>query len=184
MKPALAPALLACFFLLGGLLPAAPISATDADGRPVVLNAPGKVTAVISSSPETQDQTRAAGRVLDVYRGRADFQLVIVVDLRGSFAGIVPGIVKGRMRDELDKEAVRLTPAYRANGNAKNPRPDMESVPDFDGTVSKPLGWAETPGKLRVVLFGPDGIKIAHWDDLKPADYPKLHAAATRALGL
>ena len=184
MKPAPALPLLAFLGLLAVATAAAPILATDADGRPVAVNAPGKVVAVLSSSPATQDQTRAAGRVLDGYRGRPDFRLVIVVDLRGSFAGVVPGIVRRRMRDELDKEAVRLAPFYRANGNANDPRPDMESIPDFDGTVCKPLGWAETPGKLRVVLFGADGKPLAHWDDLQPADYPKLHAAARQALGL
>jgi len=160
---------------------AAPIDATDVDGRPLRLNAPGAVTAVISSSPATQQQTRDSGKALDRFRGRADFRLVVVVDLHGSMAGIVSGYVRDRMRHDLDTEAERLKPAYQANGNAHSPRPDLEGVVDFDGKLVDALQWERDAGKLRVTVFAKDGHEAARWADLK--DYAELEKTVARALG-
>jgi hypothetical protein len=168
--------------LLGtAIAPAAPIAATDVDGRAVRLNAPGAVTAVISSSPATQQQTRDSGKALDRFRGRADFRLVVVVDLHGSMAGIVSGYVRDRMRHDLDTEAERLKPAYQANGNSHPPRPDLEGVVDFDGQLVDALRWERDAGKLRVTVFAKDGREAARWADLK--DYAELEKAVARALG-
>lgn len=159
---------------------AAPLPATDVDDRPLILNAPGAVTAVISSSPDTQNATRDAGAQLDRYRGRADFRLVIVVDLRDSLAGIVGGYVRDRMKQNLDAEALRLRPFYRANGNPHNPRADLEAIPDFDGKIVDSLHWDKDPAHLRVTVFGRDGHLLHHWDDLK--DYRELDAVVTKEL--
>ena len=159
---------------------AAPLPATDVDDRPLILNAPGAVTAVISSSPDTQNATRDAGAQLDRYRGRADFRLVIVVDLRDSLAGIVGGYVRDRMKQNLDAEAIRLRPFYRANGNPHDPRADLEAIPDFDGKIVDSLHWDKDPAHLRVTVFGRDGHLLHHWDDLK--DYRELDAVVTKEL--
>ncbi|MDE1169919.1 MAG: hypothetical protein PW734_01710 [Verrucomicrobium sp.] len=174
--------LLLLFLLLALPLHAAPVEGTDVDNRKTVLNASGRVGVVLSSSPATQKATREAGRVLDAYRGRPDFQLFIVVDLRGSIAGALPPIVRGEMRENLNGEAKRLAPFYAANGNAENPRGSLEAFSDFDGKLSRSLGWAETPEKLRCVVYGKDGQEAARWDDLR--DYAALQAAVKKALGL
>ncbi len=167
--------------LLGSVsVQAASLQAIDVDDRPVVLNSPGAVTAVISSSPDTQNATRDAGAQLDRYRGRPDFRLVIVVDLRDSLAGIVGGYVRDRMKQNLDAEALRLRPFYRANGNPHNPRPDLEAIPDFDGKIVDSLHWDKDPARLRVTVFGRDGHVLRRWDDLK--DYRELDAAVTKGL--
>ena len=159
---------------------AAPLGVTDVDGRSVVLNAPGAVTAVISSSQDTADATRDAGAVLDRYRGRADFQLVIVVDLRDSLAGIVEGYVRSRMKQNLDAEAVRLRPFYLANGNHHDPRPELEAIPDFSGQVVDALHWDKDASRLRVTVFGRDGRLLRRWDNLK--DYRELDAVVSKEL--
>jgi len=156
------------------------LDATDADGHRVVLNAKGTVTAVISSSPDTQDRTREAGALLDPRRGRKDFRLAIVVDLRDSLAGIVPDFVKSQIRSNLDTEAKRLVPFYRKNGNPGNPRPDLVAIPDFDGKLVDALGWDPDDDKLRVSVYGRDGQLVKSWTDLKkPAE---LDAAVAKAL--
>ncbi len=157
-----------------------PIAAVDVDGRPVQLNATGKITAVLSSSPDTQDRTRTAGAALDRFRGRKDFGLVIVVDLRGSLAGLAQGYVRDRMKRDLDSEAERLRPSFAANGNTGNPRAELEAVADFDGAVVDALRWNKDSGKLRATLFGPDGREIRKWDDLR--DPRELDRAATRSI--
>jgi len=172
---------LAFLLLLGSVAAeAAPLPATDVDDRAVVLNAPGAVTAVISSSPQTEKATRDAGAQLDRYRGRADFRLVIVVDLRDSLAGIVGGYVRDRMKQNLDAEALRLRPFYRANGNPRNPRADLEAIPDFDGRTVDSLHWDKDPAHLRVTVFGRDGHLLRRWDDLK--DYRELDTVVTQGL--
>ena len=167
--------------LLVSSLRSAPLEAVDADGRHMTLNAKGTLTAVISSSPDTQDRTRAAGQVLDLYRGRSDFRLIIVVDLRDSLAGIAPDFVKSQIRHNLDDEAKRLTPFYRKNGNGGNPRADLSAIPDFDGKLIDALQWKPDDDLLRITLFGKDGKPIRTWDDLqKPA---LLADAVAKALG-
>ena len=162
-------------------LPAAPLDAVDADGHHMTLNAKGFITAVISSSPDTQERTRTAGQVLDAYRGRSDFRLIIVVDLRDSLAGIAPDFVKNQIRNNLNDEAKRLVPFYRKNGNSGNPRADLSAIPDFDGKLIDSLQWKPDDDLLRITLFGKDGKPIRTWDDLqKPA---LLADAVAKALG-
>lgn len=175
--------LLATAFFALGPVPtrAVALQADDVDGKPVRLNAPDAVTAVISSSPETQVRTREAGARLDRFRGRHDFRLVIVVDLRDSLAGMVTGYVKGRIRKDLDAEAERLRPFYRANGNLRDPRADLATIPDFGGTAVDRLHWDKDASRLRVTVFGTDGRELKKWDDLK--DPSELDRAVSAALG-
>ena len=158
----------------------AAIEAVDIDGHTLTLDAPGHVTAVISSSPETQNRTRDAGGLLDRYRGRTDFRIVIVVDLRSSFAGVFPGIVRSQMRESLEAEAARLKPFYLAHGNPRNPREETEAIADFDGALCEKLAWADTPDRLRVVVFGRNGKELGRWSDL--TDYAPLQKTVSAAL--
>ncbi len=176
------------FFLLGllALAPAAfavspsPIHAVDADGHPAVLNAKDAVTAVLSSSPDTQDRTRKAGAILDPYRGRKDFRLIVVIDLHDSLAGIVPDFVKSQIRHNLDDESKRLIPFYRKNGNPGDPRRDAVAIPDFDGKLIDALSWNTDDDLLRVTVFGREGRVLHYWEDLQKID--DLYGVVTKAL--
>jgi hypothetical protein len=161
--------------LLAGLLPltaavnpapapAPKIKAVDADNHTIILNRPGVITVVIGTSEDSQDAARRAGKAMYPFQGRPDFQLIVVVDLRGSIAAWVPSVVIDHMRRSLDGEAIELKPYYLANGNKQNPRHFCHVVPDFKGTVVPQLDWNGTPDQLHAIMFGADGRELEHWD--------------------
>jgi hypothetical protein len=170
---------LAVLFVLStgsGLLAAAPapavvplthkIKTVDADNHTIVVNKPGMVTLLIGTDEDSQDAAREAGRTVYPLRGRPDFQLIVVVDLRNSMATWVPNIVLGQMRASLDQEAVLLKPYYLKNGNKSNPRATSYVVADFNGSICPQLGWPNGADDLRGILFGADGHEIKRWDKL------------------
>lgn len=142
------------------------IRAMDADNHLVLINHPGVVTIVLGTSEDSQDAARAAGKVMYPLQGRPDFQLIVVVDLRGSIATWVPSMVLSRMRTSLDEEAIELKPYFLKNGNKSNPRTTSYVVPDFSGTVCPQLGWTDNSDNLRGILFGIDGKEIQRWDKI------------------
>lgn len=174
-------ALVVAFFAVGMLPAGAELRVKDADGVERRLDEPGRVTAVIYSNPEVQQWTRQAGAALDKFQGRADFRIVVVVDLRGTMADWAPGYTVRRMQRDLNAEARRVAPFYARNGNSTDPRPDMSVVPDFKGVVCQALGWKQPAGRRRVVLFGKDGKEAWRSEDL--TDLAAWRRAAAEALG-
>lgn len=166
--------------------PAAPANrvrkfrAVDADNRTILLNHPGVVTLVLGTSEDSQDAARAAGRAMYPLRGRDDFQLIVVVDLRDSLATWVPSIVLGQMRSNLDHEAIELKPYFLKNGNKSNPRNSSYVIPDFKGTICPQLGWTGSSDNLRGILFGTDAREIQRWDKID--DMAKLQTDVRAAI--
>lgn len=163
-----------------GFAAAAAVSVTDADGVVRRLDEPGRVTVVIYSNPALQDWTRKAGASLDKFQGIPEFRSVVIVDLRKSMADWAPGYTIRRMQKDLDKEAGRITPAYRSNGNKKNPRPDVSAVADFKGEACKAVGWTEPANHKRVVVFGIGG-KVVYRSE-EAAEFSALQKAVAKAL--
>lgn len=149
-----------------GTPPARPrkIRAIDADNRNIWLNRTGMITVIIGTNEDSQDAAREAGKAMYPFQGRRDFQLIVVVDLRDSIANWVPSMVTGRMRVSLDQEAVELKPWFLKNGNKSNPRWSSHVVPDFSGTICPQLGWKDSSGSLRAILFGVDGRELMRLD--------------------
>ncbi|MDR1192258.1 MAG: hypothetical protein LBK60_11460 [Verrucomicrobiales bacterium] len=171
----------ASFFLLAATVSGAElIKAADVDGRERVLNEAGKVHVVIYSNEDVQDRTRAAGRALDEFQGLPEFRSVVVVDLRDSLANLAKSYTQRRMVRDLDAEALRVTPFYRKNGNAGDPRREVSAVADFSGELSVRLGWREPAETLRVIVFDRHGREAARWEDLK--DYRPLTLAVKKLL--
>ncbi len=150
------------------------LRALDADNHNILLNRPGSITLLIGTSEDSQEGARQAGKAVYPFRGRPDFQLIVVVDLRDSLATWVPSIVIAKMRSSLDQEAVDLKPYYLKNGNKSNPRTSTYVIPDFTGTVCPQLGWTKTSDDLRGILFGIDGREIERWDKID--DMAKLQS--------
>jgi len=146
--------------------------AVDADNHTVLINRPGLVTLLLGTSEDSQDAARAAGAAMYPLRGRPDFQLIVVVDLRDSIATWAPSIVLSQMRSNLDQEAIALKPYFLKNGNKSNPRPSSYVIADFSGTICPQLGWTEGSDNLRGILFGVDGREIERWDKIE--DMTKL----------
>jgi hypothetical protein len=167
---------------LFGHNPATPprhIKAVDADGHTLLLNRTGVVTALIGTSEDSQDAARQAGEAMHPFQGRADFQLIVAVDLRGSMANWAPSFATERMRSNLDEEAVELKPFFLKNGNRSNPRSSCHVVPDFDGKLFNALGWPQPSGNLRAIVFAANGKEYQRFDQVPNMDvlYNSVRAA-------
>lgn len=136
----------------------------DADDRRIVLNQKGVVTLVLVCSEDSEDLCRQVGRMMDPYHGTDRYRHRVVVDLRDSWGSMMESLVKSEMRDNMDEEAERLLPVYRAKKSSRHPRQDLSATPDLEGAIAKRLGFAEPKEELRAVLFGPDGKVIQRWD--------------------
>jgi len=154
--------------------------AVDADNHMILINHPGLVTLVLGTNEDSQDAARAAGKAVYPLQGRADFQLIVVVDLRNSIATWVPSIVLAQMRSNLDHEAIELKPYFLKNGNKSNPRSTSYVIPDFKGTICPQLGWTGSSDHLRGILFGVDGREIERWDKIE--DMAKLQTDVRTAI--
>jgi hypothetical protein len=156
------------------------LSSIDADNRSIELNAKGFVTLVLYSSEDLQDRTRELGRWIDSLRGRTHFRLIVVVDLRDSLGGLVPGVVRDQMRSNLDTEAKRIKPFYNENKSPLDPRKDLCVIPDFSGDLCTELGWKEELEKIEAVLFDENGNEINRWND--PQDNKTMVSTIASAL--
>ena len=155
--------------------------AVDADNHTIFINHPGSITLLLGTSEDSQDAARAAGIAMYPLRGRPDFQLIVVVDLRDSIATWAPSIVLSQMRSNLDKEAIALKPYFLKNGNKSNPRTSSYVIADFSGTICPQLGWMESSEELRGILFGMDGREIERWDKIDD-DMVKLQTDVRAAI--
>jgi hypothetical protein len=154
--------------------------ALDADNKTVLINRAGLITLLLGTSEDSQDAARAAGKAMYPLRGRPDFQLIVVVDLRDSIATWAPSIVTARMRANLDQEAIALKPYFLKNGNKTDPRKSSYVIPDFSGTICPQLGWTQGSDDLRGILFGIDGREIQRWDKIE--DMTKLQTDVRSAI--
>ena len=129
----------------------------DCDGKVVELNPTNRITIVLASSQSLADTTREFGRAVYGWQGRKEFRVIVVVDLRKSLGTLFQGWTVGKMKADLNEEAERLIPWYRANQNPNNPRPDLCGIADFDGKVTESLGWGGDDTKMKVKIFGKSG---------------------------
>ena len=160
--------------------PVRKLKAVDADNRTVWINRTGMITLLLGTGEDSQDEARLAGKAVYPLRGRPDFQLVVVVDLRNSMAGWVSTLALSQMRANLDKEAIELKPYYLKNGNKSDPRKTSYVIADFTGTICPQLAWTDSSDKLRGILYGADGRELKRWDEIN--DMAKLYADIHGAL--
>ena len=132
----------------------------NCDGKPTELNPKGKFTVVMASSQPLADTTREFGRALYPWQGLEDFRVIVVVDLRKSLGTLFKGWTVGKMKADLDEEAITLTPWFQGRGNTNNPRPYLCAIPDFDGKATESLGWGPDHEIMKVTLFGKEGQVI------------------------
>jgi hypothetical protein len=162
------------------LPPVKKFKATDADSRSVFINKPGQITLLLGTNQDSQDAARLAGETVYPFRGRPDFDLIVVVDLRDSIAAWAPSVVLAEMRSNLDKEVADLKPYFLKNGNTSNPRNSMHVIADFTGTILPQLGWQDKSDDLRAILFGADSREIKRWD--KVSDMNAMQADVRAAI--
>lgn len=154
--------------LAAGISQAAPLpQIKNCDGKPTVLNPAGQYTVVVASSQPLADTTREFGRALYPWQGLEDFRLIVVVDLRKSLGSFVRSWTTGRMKADLDEEAIALGPWFRARGNTNNPRKYLTAIPDFDGKATEALGWGSDDRVMKAKIFGKDGEMVWTAKDVK-----------------
>ena len=170
------------FFALTSSLVAGELSGfINCDGKTVSLNPVGNVTVLLASSQPLADQTREFGRAVYGWQGRSEFRVIVVVDLRKSLGTLFKGWTVGKMRADLNEEAERLIPWYRANKNPNNPRPDLCGIADFDGKVTESLGWGSDDTKMKVSIFGKNGDVV--WSNVNLRTPASLQAEIEKLLG-
>ncbi|CAB4242378.1 protein of unknown function [Methylacidimicrobium sp. AP8] len=169
---------------IGGIPPRInpPITARDAFGREVVLNAPGYVTVVLSSSEKTQQATRRAAGALEHFQTTPGFRLIVLVDLHGSVAAWMPGYVSRRMQEDLRRETIRLQMLSGRDRSRPGWRPFVCAIPDFSGQTVRSLGWRADRGRLRATVYDRHGMELAKWNNLEPKEYSVVEALVDRAL--
>jgi len=140
----------------------------DCDGKVVEFDPQGRITVVLASSQSLADTTREFGRALYGWQGRREFRVIVVVDLRKSLGTLFKGWTVGKMKADLDEEAERLIPWYRANQNPNNPRPDLCGIADFDGYVTNSLEWGSDEKKMKVMIIGKNGEIWSEMDATSP----------------
>ncbi len=172
----------AWFFVLGlGLFDHVARSQTvqTVDGVTLNLADPTWATVVIYSNQQVQRQTRAAGSIFDPLQGKPRFRQVIIVDLRGSMANWAPGFTIRTIQRDLDQEASRVEPFFKANGNPDNPRNSLYVVADFTGKTCEALGWVH-PLRQEQILFYPRRGPRRLWKP--PFDPDALRTAVQAAM--
>jgi hypothetical protein len=147
----------------------------DVDGRAVRLNSPGKITLLMYTNPDLEDETRTIVKALDPFRTKSDFGFVRVVDLSGGVPLEVRTIVRMQIREQQDKENVRLAPLYKEVGITSLNRSMSPIVPDFSGDVIKSLRLEPGASHVQAIIFDRSGHEIKRFDDV--SDSSTLPAA-------
>ncbi|HSI84932.1 MAG: hypothetical protein ACAI35_16755 [Candidatus Methylacidiphilales bacterium] len=145
------------------------VSATDADGRSVALNAPGKISVVLYLNGDLEDESRKVSQGLDGYIGRGDFQCVRVVDLRGDVPPVARQSVQKETLKQLDREATRLTSVYKKHGFSGSPRQDLSTILDFQGSTLKALGWNQKASSVMAIIYNKKGDEVKRLDSVTSA---------------
>ena len=143
--------------------PAVPISGQDADGHAVAVNGKGHFTVVMYTNPDLEDASRKMSLALDPYRSRSDFSFVRVVDLRGDVPPSMRSMVRGDIRKEQVKEALRLKKAGVASSNS------APIIPDFSGSTLNALGWDSVYDQVHLVVYDTNGHEIKRLESVTDA---------------
>jgi len=170
------------FFIFRGILQAADLpQPKNCDGKPTVLNPPGKITVVMASSQPLADTTREFGRAMYPWQGLEEFRVIVVVDLRKSLGTLFKSWTVGKMKADLDEEALTLTPWFQGRGNKNNPRPYLCAIPDFDGKTTDALSWGRDHEIMKVTIFGKEGEVL--WSDKDAKSTAPLRTKLKELLG-
>lgn len=143
------------------------VSVQDVDGKAQSIPAPGRLSIVMYTNADLEQESKALSKTLDPYRGARNFMFYQVVDLRGEIPGIARRMAEKQIRKELDIEAARVKPFYAKNGSSANPRADLSTVVDYGGSVLSAFGWNDRVEMVRFVIYDSNGNVVRRIDDTK-----------------
>jgi hypothetical protein len=142
-----------------------PMEAHDVDGNARILPPKGRLTIVMYTNADLEQESKALSKLLDPYRGAKDFLFVQIVDLRGEIPAIARRMAEKQIRDELDIEATRVKPFYVKNGSSANPRTNLSTIVDYGGSALSRFDWNERVEKVRFAIYSADGRLLQRIDD-------------------
>ena len=146
------------------------INLVAVDGN-ALSTADGHITTVVLINQSNIDKARAVGdRTPDSCLGNPTYRMVTVVAFEKDHSKPVRMILSSLMRRRLDSEARRLQSRYDQLKIARNARPDVFAVADFDGLVTTKLGSQPSATLFHVFIFGRNGELLKKWNNVPPAD--------------
>ena len=146
------------------------ISLTTIDGNSVSTT-DGRITTVVLVSKANVDKAREIGdRIPDFCLGNPDYRMITVVTFESQHTRPVRAFLTSMMRRRVDSEAKRLQVRYDRLKIARNARPEVIAVPDFDGAIAKQLDAKPSATLFRAFIFGKNGELRKQWSDVPPAE--------------
>jgi len=146
------------------------INLVAVDGN-ALSTADGHITTVVLINQSNIDKARAVGdRTPDSCLGNPTYRMITVVAFEKNHSKPVRMILNSLMRRRLDSEARRLQSRYDQLKIARNARPDVFAVADFDGLVTTQLGSQPSATLFHVFIFGRNGELLKKWNNVPPAD--------------
>jgi hypothetical protein len=142
----------------------------DVDGNTFSTD-DGHFTTVVVTTESDIDRARTVGdRTPDYCLGNPSYRMITVVVFVKKHTKPVRMILSSLMRYRLDNEGRRLQKRYDQLKIARDARPDVHAVADFDGKVAAELGSSKGDAVFGVFVFGRNGALLKKWDDGPSAD--------------
>jgi hypothetical protein len=129
--------------------------------------ADGHVTVLVLTTIGDREKVRTVGdRVPDYCLGNPNYRMITIIRFTRKHTAIGRELATALVKHRVNEEARRLQSRYNANKISSDPRKDIFTVTDFDGSASSQLGEATEVPSFRVLVFARDGKLLAQWTDV------------------
>ena len=146
------------------------VNFTDVD-RNALSTADGHITTVVLTTQSGTDKARAVGdRTPDFCLGNSIYRMITVLAFEKNHSKLVRMMLSSLMRRRLDAEGRRLQERYDKLKIDRAARRDVFAVADFDGAVTRQLGFQPVVGLFEVFVFGKNGQLIKQWNNVPSAE--------------
>jgi len=145
------------------------LSFVDIDGNKL-STADGHVTVLVLTTIGDREKVRTVGdRVPDYCLGNPNYRMITIILFTSKHTAIGRKIATALVKHRVNEEARRLQSRYDANKISSDPRKDIFTVTDFDGSASSQLVEPTQAPSFRVLVFARDGKLLAQWTDVPSA---------------
>jgi hypothetical protein len=145
------------------------LSFVDIDGNKL-STADGHVTVLVLTTIGDREKVRTVGdRVPDYCLGNPNYRMITIIRFTSKHTAIGRKIATALVKHRVNEEARRLQSRYDANKISSDPRKDIFTVTDFDGSAASQLVEPTQAPGFRVFVFARDGKLLAQWIDVPSA---------------
>ena len=136
-----------------------------------LATADGQVAILVVTSSADADKARTVGdRVPEYCLGNPEFRMITILRFEKKHHAPMRAIVNALIRRRLDAEAKRFQARYAAKNIARNPRSDLCTVADFEGTIGSQLGIPVGSTAFQVLVLNRKGELLQRWTDPPTAE--------------